>query len=117
MFSFINKRDNSELANKTAEFLRECFYAQYKELANKAYNNQAETIDASMEQAVLFATAERTRTRKSISLTGEYFKQVLPMITTAVVKYFAIDKQKELTSQQVATLLAALKPILVVELQ
>lgn len=115
LLSFINDRTNEGQSVKTLEYLRDCFYATYKEMANQAYNNQSGVIKLSLADCVDFATMERTRTRKSISFTGEYFKQSQQALTIALITYAKQDKGVDMTVEVANKTMVTIKLLLTIE--
>lgn len=115
LLSFINDSTNEAQNAKTIEFLKDCFYATYKEMANAAYNNQSGVIKLELRDCVEFATAERTRTRRAISFSGEYFKLSQQALTIALITYAKQDRNIEMSVEMAAKTMVTLKLLLTVE--
>ena len=115
LLSFINDKTNEAQAAKTIEFLKDCFYATYKEMANAAYNNQSGVIKLELRDCVEFATAERTRTRRAISFSGEYFKLSQQALTIALITYAKNDRDVDMSVEMANKTMVTLKLLLTIE--
>jgi hypothetical protein len=100
---------------KTLDYLKECFYATYKEMANVAYNCQSKVIKLGLIDCVEFATQARSRSRKSISFTGEYFKLSEVELIKALVTYAKNDKNIELSLESAKKTMQTIKLLLTIE--
>lgn len=94
LIDFLSDAINGDdsLSNKTLQFIKDNFYAVYKELANEAFNNQSSVIKLELADCIEFATALRTRVRKSVSFTGEYYKAVEAALLPVVIDFMTSRK-------------------------
>lgn len=113
LLEFINT--NKDNGTKVLDYIKDCIYSTYKEMANAAYNCQAKVIKLELIDCVEFATMARSRTRKAISFTGEYFKQSQEQLMKAFIIYAEEDRGIEVSSQVAIKTMASLKVLLTIE--
>lgn len=114
-FILSNVDVDSAVDSKVITYLKDTFYATYKEMANAAYNAQSKVIKLELMDCIDFATAARSRTRKAISFTGEYFKLVETSLIEALVNYAKIDKQKVIPFEAAKKIMQTVKMLLTIE--
>lgn len=114
-FILSNVDVDSAVDSKVITYLKDTFYATYKEMANAAYNAQSKVIKLGLMDCIDFATATRSRTRKAISFTGEYFKLVETSLIEALIKYAKEDKQKVITFEAAKKIMITIKMLLTIE--
>lgn len=114
-FISANVNLNDAVDSKVAIYLKDAFYATYKEMANAAYNAQSKVIKLELMDCIEFATMARSRTRKAISFTGEYYKTIEVSLIEALIQYAKVDKNKILSFESAKTIMQTIKMLLTVE--
>lgn len=101
--------------SKVSQYIKDCFYATYKEMANAAYNSQSKVIKLDLMDVVEFATMARSRTRKAISFTGEYFKLSQAELLKAFIMYAKKDRNIDVSEQVAIKTMVSIKLLLTIE--
>jgi hypothetical protein len=118
LLEFINSSAADEtngIGAKVIQYLTDCFYATYKEMANAAYNCQSKVIKLELIDVVEFATMARSRMRKAISFTGEAFKLAEVELVKALIMYADKDKNVKLSVEQAKKTMQTIKLLLTIE--
>jgi hypothetical protein len=106
---------DSNVDSKVITYLKDTFYATYKEMANAAYNAQSKVIKLELLDCVEFATMARSRTRKAISFTGEYFKLIETSLIEAMISYARDDVKKIISFESAKKIMQTIKMLLTIE--